>query len=443
MQLSFGCLSAVLGSAVAMANEYEKPVVPISIVVSSNKLKMKKTIRSSPSAFAMVKDKDIYKKLSRQAYVRDDKNRMENNPSIDDGDGGTDIDVDMKVNTKEAAGASVAVSATATTTTTTTVVSGGEVCVPPVTVTETGKFDTGHLPLSSCSSKKKICIKSNNNDFTLSSSSIKKTGECADIWDITPSYLDTSDPNNDVRNIYWEDPYSTNIAGTSVSYKAGGYADDPSSSGDGSKSEHMQSTHWEDPRPTDDSKKKDSFSIHGEDPYTYSLFGYYLGEDDRHLQELLGTSAAPGSSQNLSDCQSYCNDIFTYGKPSPVTVTGYPKFRNLFASCRWDATSDFCKPYGPLACWDTSQVDNMDSAFRFQSNFNDPLECWDVSQVTSMITMFEYAYTFNQPLATWDVSQVSNMNAMFCYAELFNQPLDLWDVSQVGDMRDMFFSAVK
>jgi len=419
-----------------MANENEQHLGSTSAVISNKNLrKLNENIYSSPSPFSRVKVTDTYKRLSHQAYVRDDTNRIENDNSIGDavgdGDGGTDND--MKSNKKEGAGATVAVNAIATTI---IAVSGEEVCVPPITVTDTSKLDTGHLPLSSCSSKKQLCIKSNKNDSTLSSSSIKKTGECVDMWDIPPSYLDTTDPNNDVQNYYWEDPYSPNIAGTGVSYKAGSYADDPSSSSEGSKNEHLQSNHWEDPSPTDGSKKKDSFSIHGEDPYAYLLFGSYPEEDARHLQELIGTSTASGSSQTSFDCESECN-----ANPQPVKVTG-SEFRDLVTSCIGEYGELDCKqPYGPLICWNTSLVDNMDFAFRYQGDFNSPLECWNVSQVTTMRFMFSYAEYFNQPLESWDVSQVEDMGRMFNSAYEFNQPLDRWDIRQVEDMERMFYYA--
>ena len=95
----------------------------------------------------------------------------------------------MKLNKKKITGNSMVVNAvaTTTTTTTTTALSGEEVCVPPVTVAESDKFDAGNLSLSSCASKKHVCINSNNKEktFTSTSSSAysfqKQTGVCYDI----------------------------------------------------------------------------------------------------------------------------------------------------------------------------------------------------------------------------------------------------------------------
>ena len=319
MKFTFDCLSAVLYSGLvpglATAKENEQHFGSTSAVISKkNSRSSKENIYSSSSPFSRVKVTDTYKRLSHQAFVRDDTHKIENDKSISDGvsdgDGVGGIDNKMKLYKKEGTGTYMVVSAVAVATTA-EAVSGEEVCVPPVPVpvAKSDKLDAGDLPLSSCSSKKHVCINSNNkkNSFTSSSSSSfqEQTGVCFDIWALPQTYMDRGGPRNKTAtstSTYWEDASSNGSAasyfryldddvalytkhhgddeagsyvdtttGSSVSYKAGNNADDPNSSGDGSK-------------------KEDSFSIHGEDPYAYSLFGYYLREDDRHLKELSGTS---------------------------------------------------------------------------------------------------------------------------------------------------------
>jgi hypothetical protein len=94
-----------------------------------------------------------------------------------------------------------------------------------------------------------------------------------------------------------------------------------------------------------------------------------------------------------------------------------------------------------IKCWNTSEVTNMEKAFKNNSEFNDPLRCWDVSSVTSMYSMFEFATSFNQNINDWDVSSVQSTRSMFTAAYSFDNPLQSWDVSSVSDMESMFFFA--
>jgi surface protein len=102
------------------------------------------------------------------------------------------------------------------------------------------------------------------------------------------------------------------------------------------------------------------------------------------------------------------------------------------------ATNDF----GPISCWDTSTVTNMDSLFDYfmycnTNNFNEDISYWDTSRVTSMINMFTGATAFNVNLSSWDVSKVTSMYAMFYLAKSFGQTI-CWNMAANADVTQIF-----
>lgn len=96
------------------------------------------------------------------------------------------------------------------------------------------------------------------------------------------------------------------------------------------------------------------------------------------------------------------------------------------------------KLYGPIACWDVSQVKNMGCMFYECKSFNADLSKWDVSSVTNMGQMFYYCKSFNSDLSQWNVSSVTYMHCMFDECESFYSDLSEWNVSSVTNMDDMF-----
>jgi hypothetical protein len=121
---------------------------------------------------------------------------------------------------------------------------------------------------------------------------------------------------------------------------------------------------------------------------------------------------------------------------------------------------------GPIACWNTSRVTNMDLAFfdNYGVGAEPPLCLWDVSSVTSMKAMFSgsrfnrridqwnmssvqdtsgmfYDSSFNQVIGSWDVSSVTSMNGMFYFASSFDQDIGRWKTSSVENMKEMFYRA--
>jgi hypothetical protein len=79
--------------------------------------------------------------------------------------------------------------------------------------------------------------------------------------------------------------------------------------------------------------------------------------------------------------------------------------------------------------WDTSNVEDLHSAFNAASSFNQDLP-WDTSKVTNMRYIFGNALLFNRPL-NWDVSKVETMSHAFANAIVFNQSLANWTLSSL------------
>ncbi len=97
--------------------------------------------------------------------------------------------------------------------------------------------------------------------------------------------------------------------------------------------------------------------------------------------------------------------------------------------------------YGPVAEWDTSEVENFSRLFSGMENFTADLSGWDVGKVTTMRRMFFNATSFTSDLSRWNVGQVEDMGLMFSYATSFTSDLSKWDVGKVDDMGDMFSGA--
>lgn len=90
---------------------------------------------------------------------------------------------------------------------------------------------------------------------------------------------------------------------------------------------------------------------------------------------------------------------------------------------------------GDISCWDTSNVQNMDSMF-YNSQFNGDISGWDVSNVRAMHSMFCGA-VFSGDLSTWDVSRVTDMFKMFSFSQ-FNGDVSTWNVENVREFSLIF-----
>ena len=91
--------------------------------------------------------------------------------------------------------------------------------------------------------------------------------------------------------------------------------------------------------------------------------------------------------------------------------------------------------------WDTSQVTDMDSAFKDRTTFNGDISAWNVSSVTNFFFMFYKARAFNADIGGWDVSSGTFFKAMFYSANVFNADIGRWDVSNNTDFFWMFWQA--
>jgi len=97
--------------------------------------------------------------------------------------------------------------------------------------------------------------------------------------------------------------------------------------------------------------------------------------------------------------------------------------------------------FGTMPNWDTSQVTDMDSAFKDRTTFNGDISAWNVSSVTNFFFMFYKARAFNADIGGWDVSSGTFFKAMFYSANVFNADIGRWDVSNNTDFFWMFWEA--
>jgi len=428
MKFSFGCLGAVLAPIVVMANEMEQPPIAASVagsasasastVLRDNILNSgpKDNLRStsSSSSSSKVTGTPIHQHLTHRVAVRHSPNQLRNT------DDEVDIDIDGKVN-EEAAGTTKTASATttaasATATTTAVAASGKEECVPPVTVADISKLDSGHLPLSSCSSKKHVCIdvKDQKEPSSSSSSTLKmKTGYCLEmVWDVPTSYSAIKGPGNeDVSSTYWGDSSSTSYAATtSFTHKE----DDVLY-----KHHHLgEAGSAGDPTTT----TTDQRSYHDDDH----------DHDDRMYEQDQGEYHHP-TTRNLQSPPYDCNNC-----PSRPSVQSNNYLQLAIEKCYDD--QDCPIPYKDvnINCWDVSELTNMDSAFEDQLDFNSPLGCWNTGSVTSMDKMFRKAKQFDQDINSWNTGNVEYMTSMFEDAESFNSPLNGWNTGSVTKMDRTF-----
>ena len=87
---------------------------------------------------------------------------------------------------------------------------------------------------------------------------------------------------------------------------------------------------------------------------------------------------------------------------------------------------------------DTSNIESMESLFKFNKTFNGDITGWNVSSVISMDSMFWGATSFNRPIGNWKFPKVENMSCMFYDAESFNQDISKWKFPNVENMEFMF-----
>jgi surface protein len=101
--------------------------------------------------------------------------------------------------------------------------------------------------------------------------------------------------------------------------------------------------------------------------------------------------------------------------------------------------------YGTMRNWDVSLVEDMSGydypdykGFGNSTAFNGDIESWNTAQVTNMKSMFRFATAFNQDIGNWNTEKVTNMNSMFSSASAFNHDIGSWNTEKVTDMRYMF-----
>ena len=89
--------------------------------------------------------------------------------------------------------------------------------------------------------------------------------------------------------------------------------------------------------------------------------------------------------------------------------------------------------------WDTSNVNNISSAFRAAKLFNQNISSWNTSSFTSMANTFFDADSFNQPIGVWNTSNVTSLNNTFrSNLSGFNQSLANWNITSLTTGLNMF-----
>jgi surface protein len=112
--------------------------------------------------------------------------------------------------------------------------------------------------------------------------------------------------------------------------------------------------------------------------------------------------------------------------------------------------------------WDTREVTNMFGTFfcgpNIRGRFNQNIGNWNTSKVNNMQTMFQNQINFNQDISTklvtvggntyiaWDTREVTNMiGALFIqsgFAGAFNQNVTNWNTSKVTSMNSLFTNQI-
>jgi surface protein len=162
----------------------------------------------------------------------------------------------------------------------------------------------------------------------------------------------------------------------------------------------------------------------------YSAFGSYVS-----LSPCLRSVDHWGIDTEITNAANAFKDasnLINVPSSAPSTI-------NNMSGMFYEATS-FNDP--DINNWDTSNVTNMNSAFRNAKDFNQNINNWDTSNVTNMLYMFRGTTSFNQPINKWNVSKVTEMRWMFEGANAFNQDLSAWDTSSVKSMAFMFGDTV-
>lgn len=143
-----------------------------------------------------------------------------------------------------------------------------------------------------------------------------------------------------------------------------------------------------------------------------------------------------GSTQWLSLSNAFAGcvaiDVTAIDSPNLTSVTDLSK---MFYSCNSNFVGNTS-----FASWNTSNVINMSSMFKYTSFFNQGIGNWDTSKVTNMSDMFANS-SFNQNIGNWDTHNVTNMSGMFSTNTVFNQNIGNWNTSKATDLSYMFAGA--
>jgi len=141
-------------------------------------------------------------------------------------------------------------------------------------------------------------------------------------------------------------------------------------------------------------------------------------------------------SSNLLGSFTGCENMDVTANDTPVFSFSNTSLSSFFRGC-----SSLVNANGSIGNWDVSNVNNMSTAFRDATSFNQDISNWITQNVTNMTFMFRDATSFNQDISNWITQNVTNMSNMFENASSFNQDIGNWNTENVTNMSNMFRAA--
>ena len=94
-----------------------------------------------------------------------------------------------------------------------------------------------------------------------------------------------------------------------------------------------------------------------------------------------------------------------------------------------------------IGCWNTENVEYFDNMFLKNKSFNQDISRWNTDKAKYFYDMFNGATSFNADIGNWQTRNVEYAYSMFKDAESFNADIGNWDMSNNLDTNEMFEGA--
>ena len=150
----------------------------------------------------------------------------------------------------------------------------------------------------------------------------------------------------------------------------------------------------------------------------------------------LDTSNANNMNSMFYDCRAVKSlDVSNFNVSNVTNIGG------MFAGSEYDRMQ--IEEIIGLDKWDTSNVTNMNSLFRYDTKLRDAdISKFNTSSVTDMSYLFQYCEDLDPiDVSNWNTSSVTNMYCLFYRCEsVKNLDVSRWNTSNVTDMSSMFNS---